>query len=126
MKKVLLLTLAFLLLGGIQAVRTVKADEGEARLCRQAAEEVKKTQEFMQRAAPRILTCADDSAKAIFARARHAQAAAREALSNRRCLAALELTQKARRLTLIALKRCGDTGPGATMPTPEDPILAPE
>ncbi|HLG93370.1 MAG TPA: hypothetical protein VI546_00875 [candidate division Zixibacteria bacterium] len=126
MKKALPLTLAVLFLGGIGAARMAWADDAEARLCRQAVEEVKKTQEFMQRAAPRILACADDSAKAIFARARHTQAAAREALSNRRCLAALELTQKARRLTLIALKRCGDSSPDATMPAPDEPILAPE
>ncbi len=123
MRKVLLLTLALLVLGSIQAARWAKADDADARLCLQAAEEVKKTQEFMQRAAPKILACADDSAKALFARARHVQAAAREALSNRRCLAALELTQKARRLTLIALKRCGDT---SLEPTPKEPILAPE
>ncbi|MCI0405475.1 MAG: hypothetical protein L0Z48_07620 [candidate division Zixibacteria bacterium] len=123
MKKVLFLTLSFLLLGGIQAARIARAGDDEVRLCRQAAEEVKKTQEFMERAAPRILACADDSAKALFARARHAQAAAREALSNRRCKAALELTQKARRLTLIALKRCGDTN---SEPIPDEPILAPE
>ena len=126
MKKALLLTLSFLLLGGMQAVRTVKADEAEARLCRQAAEEVKKTHGLMERAAPRILACANDSAKAFFARARHAQAAAREALGNRRCRAALEFTSRARRLTIGALKLCGDTSPDATMPTPKDPILAPE
>ncbi|MGH8004097.1 MAG: hypothetical protein ACRECJ_05185 [Limisphaerales bacterium] len=126
MKKILFMTLALLLLGGMQAVQITRADDADLRLCRQAAEEVKKTQEFMQRAAPRILACTDDSAKAIFARARHAQAAAREALSNHRCLAALDLTQKARRLTLIALKRCGDTSPDATMPAPDEPILAPE
>ena len=75
MKKALPLTLAVLFLGGIGAARMAWADDAEARLCRQAVEEVKKTQEFMQRAAPRILACADDSAKAIFARARHTQAA---------------------------------------------------
>jgi hypothetical protein len=126
MKKVLLLTLSFLLLGGLQAVRTVKADEADARLCRQATEEVKKTQMLMERAAPKIRACANDSSKAFFARALRTQSTAREALGNRRCRLALELTIAARRLTIAALKLCGDTSPDEAMPTPDEPILAPE
>lgn len=126
MKKVLLLTLAFLLLGGIQAARMAKADDAEARLCRQAAEEVKKTQLLMERAAPKIRGCANDSAQALFARARHAQAAAREALSNRRCRAAWHSTITARRLTIAALKLCGGSGPEEAMPIPDEPVVAPE
>lgn len=126
MKKVLLLTLSFLILGGIQAARVARADDAGARLCRQAAGEVRKTQGLMERAAPKIRACANDSAQALFARARHAQASAREALSNRRCRLALELTFTARRLTIAALKLCGDTSPDVTMPAPDEPILAPE
>lgn len=126
MKKVLLLTLSFLILGGIPAARVARADDAGARLCRQATEEVRKTQGLMERAAPKIRACANDSARAFFARALRVQSAAREALSNRRCRLALELTLTARRLTIAALKFCGDTSPDATMPTPDEPILAPE
>ncbi len=126
MRKVFLLTLSFLVFGGIQAARVTRADDAGARLCRQAAEETRKTQGLMERAAPKIRACANDSAKAFFARALRAQSAAREALSNRRCRAALEFTITARRLTIAALKLCGDRGPDVTMPTPDEPVLAPE
>ena len=119
MKKALFLTLPLLLLGGIQTSRVARADDAEIRLCQQAAEEVKKTQEFMERAAPRIFARADYSVKAFFCPRPAYPDRTREALSNRRCRTAWEFNRKARRLTLITWKRCEDTSPDGTIPTPE-------
>jgi len=126
MRKVLLLTLALLVLGGIQAARVARADDADHRFCQQATEEIRQTQVLMERAAPKIRACANDSAKALFARALRAQSAAREALSNRRCRLALRFTFTARRLTIAALKLCGDHSEDALEPAPGKPEIAPE
>jgi hypothetical protein len=87
--------------------------------CREVLQEVQKTQAVMERAAPIIRDCANDTAKALFARALRSQGEAKEALRNRNCRAALELTLRARRLTFAALKLCGKGGDAGLEPVPE-------
>jgi len=120
MKKILMLTLSFLALAAVQYATTAWAEDENQRACRTALEEVKKTGAIMERAAPIIRQCEKDSAKVLFGRALRLQAAAREALSNRRCLEALRLTAGARRHTFAALKLCGDNSGDTSAPLPDD------
>ena len=121
MKKILNLGWMALALLAMPLAKTAIAEDAGTGPCRDALQEVQKTQAVMERAAPVIRNCASDTAKALFARALRAQTEAREALRNRNCRAALELTIRARRLTFAALKLCGKGDNDAGLePAPEN------
>jgi hypothetical protein len=108
MRKFFILTLAALALWVFPLAGSALADDAGSGPCREALEEVQKTQKVLERAAPVIRDCANDSAKSLFSRARHAQGEAREALQSRQCRRAVELTLRARRAAFVALRLCGD------------------
>lgn len=122
MKKILTLALSFLSLLVLYQARPAFAEDTNHRLCRLALEEVRKTQAIMERAAPVIRACENDSAKMLFGRALRSQAEARATLRNHRCLAALHYTARARRLTFAALKLCGDNSGDSAAPVPYDTV----
>ncbi len=119
MRKFFIPMLAFLALLTLPLAEPVLADDANSGPCREVLEEVKKTQAIMERAAPVIRNCAGDSAKALFARARHVQGEARQALQSRECRKALELTLRARRAAFAALRLCGDNSAESADPLPE-------
>lgn len=117
-RKVFSLVIAVLVLGGFVA--------GPSRaqlpppVCKQALEEVQKTNQMLQRAAPVIRDCPNDTAKFLFRRAVQVQGAAIMALRSRHCVLALDLTTHARRVALKALSFCGPPGE-ALPPSGADP-----
>ncbi len=115
-RKVFWLSAGLLALGVTAFAEKSRALPTDPQLCRQAYEEVQKTNELLHRAAPVIRECSNDTARFLFRRAVQVQGAAIMALRNHRCVLALELTKHARRMALRALQMCGP--PGEALPPP--------
>ena len=117
-RKVFWLAVAVLVLGGL--VAGPSQAQMPPPVCKQALEEAQKANQLLQRAAPVIRDCPNDTAKFLFRRAVQVQGVAITALRNRHCVLALELTGHARRVALKALSFCGPPGE-ALPPSGADP-----